>query len=303
MKKINGFKLTLAALCLAMINGCISEEVQNLKKDDLVVNARGVKLPNRGFVKNPSEEIKKHFPMCDDFLNVEWLDKENGFGYVEHDLYKDGSMIGHKKSLVYIHGNQADHMFNLERFGQLEPVLEAIKKGKKFYSNLSTIPAVEYKDTNVFFEHYDYTDESYADHHQNVCIPYPDNKRMWLVELRFVENVFSPTVIEAKVKKVEKNFPTMTAKYLMGRGVVDINHDGLEDYLTGEVYIFSTGTDYKSIVKLGHAIDDKGKYYLFGIKDTEKLCKIYKVPYDYLTTDGKNYFLGNECNLTQLSTY
>jgi hypothetical protein len=307
MKNINTFKLATAILCLTVINSCICENAQNQSPNTYDVKKKIVKLPNLGFVKNPSEEIKKQFPMCDDFLNVEWLDKENGFGYVEHDLYKDGKMIEPKKSIVYIHGNQVDHLFDLnryEKYGQLEKVLETIKKGKKAYSNFATIPLPEYNGFTVFLEHDEDPDGTYADNHQNVCIPYPDNKKIWLVEGRQVGKVYSQSQIDKYFPEIKKIYPVYKLEWFLRPYVLDINHDGIDDFYSTESFTFSHESSYKSIVKLGYSSDSKGEFFNFGIKDTDRVCKVYDYrPGGFITTDGKSYFLSNQCNLTQLSNY
>ena len=303
MKKINVYKLITTAACLVAMNSCISADVQSQPSSESNIKPRMVNLPNQGFLKNTSEELKKQFPICDDFLNVDWLDKENGFGYVEHDLYKDGKIIEPKKSLIYIHGNQADHMFNLERFGQLESVLEAIKKDKKVYSSLSTIPATEYKGETLFFEHYDYTNESYADNHENVCIPYPDNKKMWLVEGRDVGKFYSQNQIDKYFPEIKKIYPTYKLEWFLKPSFADINNDGMDDYYSTESFIFSTNSGYKTIEKLDYASDSKGEFFNFGVKGTDRKCRVYDYHGGFITTDGKNYFLNNQCNLTQLATY
>lgn len=304
MNTINKFKLVTSGLFL-IINSCMADVAQSSSSG--IEGSKGIiKFPNRGFVKNPSESLKKQFPMCDDFLNVEWLDKENGYGYVEHDLYKDGKITEPKKSIVYIYGNKVEHLFDLNKYeksGQLEKVLEAIKKGKKAYSDFATIPLPEYKGFTVFLEHDEGPDGTYADNHQNVCIPYPDGKRMWLVESRKVGKVYSQSQIDKYFPEIKKIYPTYKLEWFMRPNVFDLNNDGVDDFYSTESFTFSRNGSYQSIVKLGNAIDAKGKYYLFGIKDTDKTCKIYNVSYSYLTTDGMDYFLGNECNLTKLATY
>lgn len=262
------------------------------------------KLPNRGFVKDPSAELIEKFPMCDDFLNVEWLDKESGYGYVEHDLYLDGKILPPKKSLIYIHGKKAKHMFNLNRFevsGQFEEVIEAIKKGKKVYSRESTIPAVEYQGKQIYFLYHDYIHETYADNHQNVCIVFPDNKFSWVVESVDAENIFSHEKIYRGFEDLKKIYPTYKEEWFRRISVGDINHDGIADYYSRETFIFSEKGNYQVIEKLG-SFFDHGKYFKFGIKSTNRICKIYDYSGSDLTTDGKNYFLNTDCNLTQLST-
>lgn len=263
------------------------------------------KLPNRGFIKNPSGESTEKFPMCDDFLNVEWLDKENGYGYVEHDLYLSGNLLPPKKSLIYIHEKKVDHMFDLnqyDKYGKLEKVLKGIRANKKYYSNLSAIPAVDYEGGTAFFSHYDYTKETYADNHQNICIVYPDNEFAWLVESVDAGNIYSQEEIDRGVEHLKKLYPDYREEWFRNIFVGDINYDGIADYYSRESFIYSKNGSYQVIKKLGNGSDKEGSHIIFGTQNTDLTCKVYGNNGLNLITDGKNYLLDKQCNLTQLST-
>lgn len=263
------------------------------------------KLPNRGFIKNPSDEFSKKFPMCDDFLNVEWLDRENGYGYVEHDLYLKGNLLPPKKSLIYIHERKVDHMFDLnqyEKYGKLDKVLIGIRTNKKYYSNLSPIPAVDYEGGTAFFSHYDYTKETYADNHQNVCILYPDNEFAWLVESADAGNIYSQEEIDRGVEHLKKLYPDYKEEWFRNLFVGDINHDGIADYYSRGSFIYSKNGSYQVIKKLGNGSDKDGSHMIFGTQNDHLSCKVYGKNGLNIITDGKNYLLDKQCNLTQLST-
>ncbi len=159
---------------------------------------------NSGFMKNPPKVLKEKFPMCDAFLKVTWIDKEKNIGYSHYDFY-----IGNRKSkkrafaLVHIDERYPRFDYDLEPYrkqGHLNEVFAIIKRGQV------TFPA-----SSVFIEGDSRPDFLQGTHdarlgdfssiegfsgqltptnnRKTVCIPYPDNQRMWIAEGKSLDHV------------------------------------------------------------------------------------------------------------------
>lgn len=258
-------------------------------------------ISNIGFMKNPPKALKEKFPMCDAFLKVEWIDKEKKIGYSSYDLYRAGKKDGQMTALIYLNQyyphldydvyeyRQKEMLRKLFKFikeGKIgtEDELLTISNGSKSITFWPTTPLLPVRGT-------------LSDNYENVCVPYPDNQRMWIAEGRQVGKIYSDQEIDTKYDKVR----TFSTGLSLGRFktaiVVDINFDGIEDYLFRGFPIFSWGNKYfvMTRIKTGY------KYSEWNVPPNNKNCEIIKEGMHYLTTDGKNYFLSNQCNLTELT--
>jgi hypothetical protein len=254
---------------------------------------------NIGFMENPSKDLKEKFPMCDAFLKVEWIDKEKKIGYSHYDLYKNGKKDGQMTALVYL--NQYYPHFNYDlnnyrRKGELKSIISFIKKGEIIgKDHLLTIRSEKKKIT--FFPHTP-NGASFSDNNQNVCIPYPDDQQMWIAESRNVGKVFTNQQIKKKYERLQTLFPSMSLLRFKEMNVIDLNNDGSDDYYFYFPWLsYSHKDQYFEIEKSGAGYN----YIELYFPHSKNKCKIQPHGLDYLTTDGKNYFLSNQCNLTELT--
>lgn len=292
-----------------ILNGCIlftayifsnvicAEAIEYQNKN---VSGNFTLVKNRGFIAQPSTDLKKRFQSCDEFLKVDWINKN--FGYVNHELYKNGVLSGKMKSLVYVSDYDAVdriELFDFEKSLGLEKLFSIIREGTLIYPQFSTNIAITYKNSTIVFQRNNVDQYTYANNLKTVCVPYQKEDRAWVVEMKSVEKIYDSFELDDRAKKMEKYFPGLTSKNLLHRFLLDINNDSEEDFLSEEVYIYSKNERYFVIEKLGYGIQDE-KYFIFGHKGSDKSCKIYSYKYSFITTDGKDYFLNNQCSLTNL---
>lgn len=263
-------------------------------------------IKNIGFMENPPKKLKEKFPMCDAFLKVKWIDKEKNIGYSRYDLYREGKKSERPAfALIHLHETLPDFHYDLsvyEGAGGIgaKKVFEIIKRGE-----------VE-RDTSFFRIQDPIEGElqftiilgTLADNRLNVCIPYPDNQMMWIAEGKTVDKMYSAEEASNIFKKL-KTFIEFPPERL-GIGfylVIDMNFDGKEDYVgEGGRIIYSYGSKYYAMepVKKKDAAyaDDVDEW---SFPPTQKKCRLNYWSGPNLTTDGKNFFLNNECNLTELT--
>lgn len=298
-KTIRKLILVMVALMVVLTAGVAS--VPASAADGKIINKnKGNPIPeNIGFMKNPPKELTEKFPMCNAFLKVEWIDKKKKIGYSRYDLYKDGKRDGQMVVLIYLNQYYPHFDYDLneyKRSGQLDGIFSFIREGTIVEDEvLLTIRQGNKKMT--FFPH---TPEgaTYSDNRQNVCIPYPDNQVAWIVECRQVRKISTDQQIKEGWEKLQKSLPGLQISRFKEMNIIDINNDGSDDYFFYFPWLsYSYKDQYFEIEKSGAGY----KYIELLFPHSKKTCKLHPHGLDYLTTDGKNYFLSNQCNLTELT--
>ncbi|MEN6422885.1 MAG: hypothetical protein ABFD76_13165 [Smithella sp.] len=274
---------------------------------------------NIGFMKKPPKKLKEKFPMCDAFLKVDWIDREKKIGYSHYDLYRDGRKEKQKAfALIHLDESRPHYDYDLsvsefEGVGKIgtKKIFSIIKKGKVFFN--TNFLSIEFDndekrlDFDTIAGTRDVYDFTLADYRINVCIPYPDNQRVWIAEGKQIDKVYSKeeaSKITAKIKTYAPS-PFPLHGWQIGESwIVDLNFDGMEDYYSGGKIVYSYGIKYYDMKALWKQESDD-TYGQWGFPPTQKICEL-KDPKEwvggfFLTTDGKNFFLNNKCNLTELT--
>lgn len=270
-------------------------------------------LENVGFMKKSPDALKKKFPMCDEFLKVEWIDKEKKIGYSRYDLYRDGGKDKEEYfALIHIDDSRPHFDYDLSMYGRpgeirIEEVFSIIKKGEVFFNwnNLS----IEYdnREKRLDFRTVSGTRDVYnftiADNRINVCIPYPDNQRMWIAEGKQISKVYSKEQTARIVTKIKSYVPSPFPFHMWlpeESNIIDLNFDGIEDYISGKI-VYSYGNKYYDMTALWKR-DADAEFWQWSFPPKPKKCVLKKWWGGlFITTDGKNYYLNNECNLTDLT--
>lgn len=263
-------------------------------------------ISNIGFMKNPPKALTEKFPMCDAFLKVEWIDKEKKIGYSNYEAIvknKKNKFIGEKKlvwALVNMNGAPGiDYdVYEYKRQGRLNEIFERVKNGKV---KIGVPMMIEYKGETISLYGGKAVNEDsihplLSDHRQAVCVAYPDKQRAWIVEGKNVKQFLSGAEQDSLFYKVNLKAP-FSRRLFESLWVLDINFDKVNDYIyeasiiyfkSGELYQPERVTEYpnfKYIFPPGNGVCRTG----IGVGNQ-------------LTTDGKHYYLNDQCNLTELTS-
>jgi hypothetical protein len=124
--------LVMVVLAVGMTTGLAS--VLACAADEKIIN-KGKRNPvpeNIGFMKKPPKELTEKFPMCDAFLNVEWINKEKNIGYSNYEVIIKG-----KKRMMWALVTLNDDIptygwdvYQYKQQGGLKEIFEMIKYGE-----------------------------------------------------------------------------------------------------------------------------------------------------------------------------
>lgn len=304
-----GYVAGLLVLCLFLVR------LGKLHGEELMDVESASTFSNVGFMENPSKELKNKFSMCDAFLNVEWIDKTKKIGYSHYDAVIEG-----KKKSIWALVNLDDLMpsytldiYQFKRQNKMKELFDLVKNGKPKW-NFDTF----FIDGEGFYE-VNYGDVLLSDNRQTVCIAYPDGLRAWIIEGKTVNHAFSESQESELVTKLNalklsrftpeyaaklhvNEFDTLSEETVSQLWVLDINHDDKPDLVyiayAKDLIIYSIGNTYYRMARQDFPVGST----VWSFPQQSRTCSIK--PYghkSYMTTDGKNYFLNNQCNLTQLA--
>lgn len=286
--------LLVAALAtgLASVPACAADkEITNKEKEKAVPE-------NIGFMKNPPKELTEKFPMCDAFLNVEWINKEKKIGYSNYEVIIKG-----KKKMMwalvtlnnYVPSYDWD-VYQYKRQGRLEEIFEMIKYGEDKGNILVMIPTYKGKSVQIH-QRSPNDDDSFADHRCTVCIPYPDKKKVWIVEGKSVKQFYSAAQRKELSNKIKNTSGESVRKeWLESLWILDVNFDQKQDFVLKRSFVVT----WLNKLYSGRSVYKHPKFELTFPPNGRTCCvKSLKYP---LTTDGRNYYIANQCNLTELTS-
>jgi hypothetical protein len=279
-------------------------------------------VSNIGFEKNPPAALKQKFPMCDEFLKVQWINKKKEIGYSDFEAplrdMKSRSAGRREVSVLVLMGNfpEPELRYEVSYYkgkGQLESLFDALRSGeiKDVWGGgdliISSHDASFHIDFNsVEIEGYRYMfDAEFAGYHRTVCVVYPDGQRAWIAEGRRPERIYDKATVDALFDKVKASIAGLDRGRFARTWVLDVNRDGIPDYV-GPGSIYSVGNRYYWY----HLVEGTGpsatgaptkKVPTYTFPPQNRTCAV-RLGKRYLTTDGKDYFLNNQCNLTDLTS-
>ncbi len=271
---------------------------------------------NFGFRKDVPEEIRKAFPMCDEFLDVKWIDEKRNIGKLKTEWYKNGKKEGFLYLLVKLENPGSEYMLR-RGDGIIYGISEQEYYSKEFEN---IIKEAEYTYGKGFFFMYARKDKktkkfsqeripfahpsenytkSYAGFSKTICILYPNKEYAFFVEtnLPFLKDNLSDNLNQkydsilryAKEKCSNYSDYRCYLKHLRYSEAIDVNFDGLDDY----IFKFWVQSESKGKVFILFSKPNK-----FEIKDITN-C-IYHVNAFYGARDKKAVFFGR-CDLTELT--
>lgn len=259
-------------------------------------------LDNIGFMKNPPKKLREKFPMCNAFLKVEWIDRDKKIGYTEYEarLFNDKGILQNDIKKVWALVNLDDEwpsytldVYQYKQQRRMKELYEIVKYGKP-----TRVPmhfAIKYKgDLTVF---YDPISPVLSDHQQTVCIAYPDKQRAWIVEGKSVKQTYSSERRDELSKKIKESGKPFSNKWLESLWILDINFDGKEDFVIEESFVAT----WSNKLYLGDRVYKHPGFQLI-FQPNGRSCRLNTFGTFPLTTDGKNYYISNQCNLTELTS-
>jgi hypothetical protein len=253
-------------------------------------------ISNIGFMDNPPKALKEKFPMCDAFLKVKWIDEQKKIGYSHFDFFVDGKKEGQMTALVYLSPHLtslAMDLYQYQRNGTLQSIFSFIKAGKIVGLDFPLTISNGHKQMAFYPAKRDFT---LSDGRQIDCVLYPDGQTAWIAETKEIGKIYSDQEIEKKYEDVKHFLPELSLDWFKTSVVMDFNFDGNEEYyFFGPQIVYSLNDKYFSTRKIRAGYD----YVEYNFPTTTKTCGFS--PPAPLTTDGKSYFLGNQCNLTEVT--
>jgi hypothetical protein len=264
-------------------------------------------VSNIGFIQDPPAALRARFPMCDAFLKVEWIDKEKMVGYSHYEAIvknKKNKFKGEKKKVWALVNMKGPHridydVYQYKREGRLEELFQSVREGEV---SIGIPMMIQIGDETIALYagkvvNDDATHPLLSDHRQTVCVPYPDERRVWIIEGKSVGQSYSEAQIAEVSKRVEGStgrvFPRDRTASLW---ILDVNRDGTDDFLFEESLVLYSNSNRFYMSNR----DDKYPYFIFTFPPGDGTCRIRMGRSYPLITDGKNYYRG-DCNLTDLT--
>jgi hypothetical protein len=247
--------------------------------------------------------------MCDAFLKVEWIDKEKMVGYSHYEAIvknKKNKFRGEKKkvwALINMKGwHRIDYdVYQYQREGRLEELFQKVREGEV---SIGIPMMIRHGDESIDLYggkavNSDANQPLLSDHRQTVCVPYPDEKRVWIIEGKSVGQVYS----EAQIAELNTRIDGLLGQSMPRRRIealwlLDINRDGKQDFLFEGTFVYTVSNRlYKS------KRDTEHPYFKYTFPPGDGVCRVRidLAPLYLLTTDGKNYYQDG-CNLTELTS-
>ena len=273
-------------------------------------------------LKDMPSHLKKRFPICDKQLIVHWIHPEKYQGYSEYDTYNiDGRYIGRFKAFVNLGGASLTYKLAAYLPKDKNRVIQNAHEGDGFYpyfgmskpvnENFDGLISLVAKHGLFYYESGTYNDEqsktvyqitnnlkglSLSNNSKNICVVYPDENYAWLVETKKIVRTHTKEQIDVIYERVQELYMQLTLKQnpefhrqiFKNVSALDLNNDGVDDYLFGLDAIFS-------IKKSNDFIGYQNLNFLnLGCKK-----KHFMHEQSQLITDGKEFFW-DDCNISEL---
>lgn len=207
---------------------------------------------NIGFKKDVPDEIKNACSICDEFLDVKWIDEERYIGKLKTEWYKNGQKQGVLHLLVKLEEPGSEEMLRRGNFIFYEitdyeykniDFEKFIKQAQLTYEKGYFFMITKLDDKREKFTQgkipTEFYLESYANFTKTVCVLYPGKEYIFIVETKkpFVEGNFNKNKREkydqiikyvSEICLRKERCLTDQIKY---SDSIDVNFDKLDDYI------------------------------------------------------------------------
>ncbi len=305
-----------------LMSGCRSKD-QDLPK---IADAHGKddarpKVVVTDVESGRSDPQQRAFHPCDSFIEVHWISTARAIGATEYDLVDKAGRTRHVQALVHLgadrpkmnyrqtliplpvdSGNGWPQRDVLARSQVGESVIRSWelttghRGGAIWFANGTQNLSVE-RDTWQF-------GESLAGGKKSVCMWYPDRSRAWIIELTSALERYGDRT-KYRYAEVTRNIPesdTMrpSLERFAEAGVIDVNHDGLDDYPS--LGILSYRGAYSTLRRSSDREQELEEFGRLVFGGSGATCEQDPPDAFFLVTDGPSVYLNRKCNLTQLSS-
>lgn len=295
-KPINQLKICTLMVCLASFISLLSAPILSAEPD----------MGNIGFIKTPSHKLKAKFPMCGVFLKVDWIDKNKKIGHTTYQarLFNDKGILENEKktvsALVYLDDLSPSYtmdIYQYKRQGRMNELFDWVREGE-----VTSVPmhfAIKHQGKLTVF--YEGISPVLGNHQQTVCIAYPDQKRAWIVESKTVKQAYSEQEQKILAERIGEIWKLIPKEILERFWVLDVNFDGKDDFvfsgIDSGVIVYSRGD---KLYAKQHSVENFN--YKLTFPPDNRTCQLKFDGRFSLTTDGTEYFIRNQCNLTKLTS-
>ncbi len=194
----------LAAVCCCML---LSVAPSSAAESD--ASKATPKIDNVGFMKSPPQELVDRFPMCDEFLEVEWFVNMIDTGRVKYNYTKDVEIGDNPKKVEhYIYFDQRNPLRGINYYDYNDGGVKSIMNTDNeidpgIIKTVSNGSAEEGMDYAVTYKYKGRTIDilrglfgmssgfSLSRNTKNVCVPYPGEEKVWIIEFATADNAYS----------------------------------------------------------------------------------------------------------------
>lgn len=290
-------------------------------------------IANSGFSVSNRRVLQKHFPACNEFLEVRWIAPKKRIGIVRFDMFdRQGIRTAQRVSgIIFLDDLRPTLDYSLALYREkIDGQQEAYKKANNkelaglFMSIQSgvvdsskqdglriTLPgkSIEFVTLSEASEELGGkpmpTEWSLSNYTKTICVAYPDKRLAWIVELPKVATSYSAEEAGKLFEKLKASlpnaFPPEQTRFVIGE-MIDVNADGVKDYVDTTL-IYSNGESFVGAEPQWRTGADS-KIGVWKFPNTGKECMIFPMNgHRNFTTDGKSVFSGFNCNLTSLTTW
>jgi hypothetical protein len=262
--KMRCVKLLLVVFCIAAFS--------------LPVVAGAADASNKGFKGEVSTVLKERFSMCDEFLDVKWVDRARRTGLMKVEAYRNGAI--ESRFLIVHLEKPGSKAFRTRGSGIFYEISEQEYNSPAFAKSLSR-RGHSFKHHNVFmymtksrkserypqeplpFEAFnkhrnEFPNRSFSGFSRTVCVAYPGEKQVFVIEAKkpFAVGSHDKGTKQAydMVSKYARERCAAISKggsdcnrlsYLKDSYALNINGDGKDDY----IFVISGSRGSKSAVK------------------------------------------------------
>ncbi|MGO9952520.1 MAG: hypothetical protein ACLPN1_09960 [Dissulfurispiraceae bacterium] len=283
----------------------------------LPLAAYAADVNNVGFKRDASMAVKERFGICDEFLDVKWIDKVASVGTLKADVYKNGmsetrylvvrlEKPGSKDFVVSGSGifyeidekQYVSHEFeNFLRGARYSfnhgRIFMTVRKGKKS----DRFPQEPLPFESFMNHESDFPNRSFSSFTKTVCIAYPDEKRAFVIEAK---KPFMKSPLDSKTRQtydiLARHVQEQCGKLESGGAEAGCNLDNLKDS-----YALDANGDGKDdyVVLLTYTKTGKARAwrYMFlsgkeGYVATDVSGCLGEGRFFYGLADGKSFHLG-----------